>query len=125
KVLSEVKKFFRPEFLNRIDGIVVFHALSREHILQIVDLLLEDLHRHLKEKEINLEVTTAAKELLAERGFDPTFGARPLKRLIQDLLEDPLSEKLLEGKFHPGDTVVIDRVGDDLEIQPVVELAKS
>jgi ATP-dependent Clp protease ATP-binding subunit ClpC len=125
KVLSEVKKFFRPEFLNRIDGIVVFHALSREHILQIVDLLLEDLHKHLKEKEINLEVTTAAKELLAERGFDPTFGARPLKRLIQELMEDPLSEKLLEGKFHPGDTVVIDRVGDNLEIQPVVELAKS
>ena len=124
KVLSEVKKFFRPEFLNRIDGIVVFHALTREHILQIVDLLLEELQEHLKEKEITLEITTSAKELLAEKGFDPTFGARPLKRLIQDLVEDPLSEKLLEGDFHPGDTVEIDREGDDLKINPVAELAK-
>ena len=125
KVLAEVKKFFRPEFLNRIDGIVVFHALTREHILQIVDLLLSEVEENMNEKGMKLEVTDPAKELLAERGYDPTFGARPLKRLIQDLIEDPLSEKLLEGKFQPGDTVVIDRDGDDLQIQPVAELAKT
>ncbi|MFQ5933721.1 MAG: ATP-dependent Clp protease ATP-binding subunit, partial [Dehalococcoidia bacterium] len=124
KVMSEVKKFFRPEFLNRIDGIIVFHALSREHILQIVDLLMEEVSQHLEEKEIKLEVTDSAKELLADKGFDPVFGARPLKRLIQDMVEDPLSEKLLEGMFQPGDTVVIDRDGDELSIGPVAELAK-
>ncbi|MEE9247599.1 MAG: ATP-dependent Clp protease ATP-binding subunit [Dehalococcoidia bacterium] len=124
KVLAEVKKFFRPEFLNRIDGIVVFHALNREDILQIVDLLLDDVRKNLIEKGISLEITESAKGLLAEKGYDPTFGARPLKRVIQDMIEDPLSEKLLEKKYGPGDTVLIDRDGEELTIGAVAELAK-
>jgi len=125
KVLAEVKKFFRPEFLNRIDGIVVFHALTREDLLQIVDLLLDDVRKNLLEKGISLEVTESAKGLVAEKGYDPAFGARPLKRVIQDLIEDPLSEALLEKRYGPGDTVLIDRDGDELHIGAVAELAKS
>jgi ATP-dependent Clp protease ATP-binding subunit ClpC len=108
KVLDEVKKFFRPEFLNRIDATVVFHALSKEHILQIVDLMLADVAKQLLGKGVSLEVAQAVKELLAERGFDPSFGARPLRREIQQQVEDKLSEELLAGKFGPGDTVHLD-----------------
>ncbi|MCH8086749.1 MAG: ATP-dependent Clp protease ATP-binding subunit [Chloroflexi bacterium] len=125
KVLAEVKKFFRPEFLNRIDGIVVFHALTKEDLLQIVDLLLDDVRKNLQEKGISLEVTESAKGLVAEKGYDPAFGARPLRRVIQDLIEDPLSEALLEKRYGPGDTVLIDRDGDELHIGAVAELAKS
>ena len=125
KVLSEVKRFFRPEFLNRIDGIVVFHALTRDHILQIVDLLLDEARVNLTEKGVSLEISDGAKELLAVRGYDPTFGARPLKRVIQDVVEDPLSEQLLQGRFGPGDTVFIDVDGGEITVGPVAELAKT
>ena len=125
KVLSEVKRFFRPEFLNRIDGIVVFHALTRDHILQIVDLLLDEVRINLTEKGVSLEISDGAKELLAVRGYDPTFGARPLKRVIQDLIEDPLSEQLLQGRFGPGDMVFIDVDGGEITVGPVAELAKT
>ena len=125
KVLSEVKRFFRPEFLNRIDGIVVFHALTRDHILQIVDLLLDEVRINLTEKGVSLEISDVAKELLAVRGYDPTFGARPLKRVIQDLIEDPLSEQLLQGRFGPGDMVFIDVDGGEITVGPVAELAKT
>ena len=125
KVLSEVKRFFRPEFLNRIDGIVVFHALTRDHILQIVDLLLDEVRANLTEKGVSLEISDGAKELLAVRGYDPTFGARPLKRVIQDVVEDPLSEQLLQGRFGPGDTVFIDVDGGEITVGPVAELAKT
>ena len=87
-VMDEVKRFFRPEFLNRIDGTVVFHALAQGHMLEIVDLMLRDVSANLIEKAISLEVTQEAKEWLAEKGYDPTFGARPLRRLIQDNIED-------------------------------------
>ncbi len=125
KVLTEVKRFFRPEFLNRIDGIVVFHALTRDHILQIVDLLLDEVRANLTEKGVSLEISDGAKELLAVRGYDPTFGARPLKRVIQDVIEDPLSEQLLQGRFGPGDTVFIDVDGGEITVGPVAELAKT
>ena len=105
QVLDEVKKFFRPEFLNRIDATVVFHALSKENILQIVQLMLRDVAKQLLEKGVSMEVTQAVKELLAEKGYDPDFGARPLRRQIQELVEDKLSEDILAGKFGPGDTV--------------------
>ncbi|MBE0415235.1 MAG: ATP-dependent Clp protease ATP-binding subunit, partial [Dehalococcoidia bacterium] len=108
KVLGEVKKFFRPEFLNRIDGIVVFHALNKDHIRQIVDLMLREVWKELAEKTVKLEVTEAAKNLLGEKGYDPVFGARPLRRTIQDLVEDPLSDALLRGDFQAGDTVLVD-----------------
>ncbi len=107
KVLDEVKRFFRPEFLNRIDSNVVFHQLNRGQILSIVDLLLEQVATQLKEKHIELEVTKEAKEYLGEKGFDPNFGARPLRRLIQNVIEDKLSEELLGGRLNSGDTAVI------------------
>mgnify|MGYP005841267375 CR=1 FL=1 len=112
KVLNELKNTFRPEFLNRVDGTVVFHALSRAHIRDIVDLMLREVDVQLSFKGVTLEVTDAAKEWLGEKGYDETFGARPLRRLIQDEVEDRLSEALLQGQFGPGDKVVID-VGDD------------
>ncbi len=112
KVLNELKNTFRPEFLNRVDSTVVFHALSREHIRSIVDLMLREVDVQLSFKGITLEITDAAKEWLGDKGYDETFGARPLRRLIQNEVEDRLSEALLEGQFGPGDTVVID-CGDD------------
>ena len=108
KVLNEVKRFFRPEFLNRIDATVVFHALAQEHILSIVDLMLDQVRTELEEKRISLEATDAAKEFLAEKGYDPNFGARPLRRLIQDEVEDRLSEQLLGGQIGAGATAVLD-----------------
>ena len=108
KVMDEVKRFFRPEFLNRIDGTMVFHALSREHILAIVELMLDQVRKELSDKNIGLEATDAAKEYLAEKGYDPSFGARPLRRLIQNEIEDKLSEELLGEKLHSGDTAVVD-----------------
>ncbi|MCR4393633.1 MAG: ATP-dependent Clp protease ATP-binding subunit, partial [Dehalococcoidales bacterium] len=108
KLLAELKKTFRPEFLNRIDAVVVFHALSKEHIRKIVDLMLANVSKQLEEKGIKLEVTEAAKDFLGEKGYDEVFGARPLRRVIQDRVEDKLSEELLRGKFQYGDTVVVD-----------------
>ncbi len=108
KVLNEVRRFFRPEFLNRIDATVVFHALSQDNIISIVDLMLDQVRKELSEKNITLEATEAAKEYLAEKGYDPNFGARPLRRLIQDVVEDKLSEELLGGRMQSGDTAVLD-----------------
>ena len=108
KVLEEMKKTFRPEFLNRIDGVVVFHALTIEHIRKIVELMLTQVQGQLKEKAITLEVTDAAKDLLGEKGYDPAFGARPLRRIIERLVEDPLSEAILNGRFRSGETVLVD-----------------
>jgi len=107
-VLDEVKHFFRPEFLNRIDGTVVFHALSRSHMEDIVTILMKEVSSNLLEKGISLEVTEAAREWLAEEGYDPTFGARPLRRLIQDTVEDKLSDALLAGEIGPADTAIVD-----------------
>jgi ATP-dependent Clp protease ATP-binding subunit ClpC len=112
-VLEEIKKFFRPEFLNRIDGTVVFHALSREHMDEIVNHGLQEVSTGLIEKGIGLEVTDQAKEWLAEKGYDPLFGARPVRRLIQDNLEDKLSDAILQSSLNPGDTAVIDLTDDD------------
>ena len=108
KVMDEVKRFFRPEFLNRIDGTVVFHALGKDHILNIVDLMLSNVKDQLKEKNVMLDISQAGKELLAEKGFDPIFGARPLRRVIQDEIEDMLSEDLLSGELQSGDSILID-----------------
>jgi len=124
KVMGEVKKFFRPEFLNRIDGIVVFHSLNKDHIRQIVDLMLEEVSKELAEKTVKLEVTDAARNLLGEKGYDPDFGARPLRRTIQDMVEDPLSDALLRGDFQAGDTVVVDCEEEEIVIR-TMEAAKS
>jgi ATP-dependent Clp protease ATP-binding subunit ClpC len=108
KVMGEVKRFFRPEFLNRIDASLVFHPLNKEHIIQIVDLLLNKVQEQLKEKNIELEVTHAAKEMIADKGYDPNFGARPLRRVIQDEIEDMLSEELLAGRMQSGSIMLVD-----------------
>jgi ATP-dependent Clp protease ATP-binding subunit ClpC len=108
KLLAEVKKIFRPEFLNRIDGMIVFHALNKEHIRSIVDLQLVQVNEQLAAKGVKLEVTEAAKDLLGEKGYDEAFGARPLRRAIQDMVVDKLSESILRGEFRSGDTAVID-----------------
>jgi ATP-dependent Clp protease ATP-binding subunit ClpC len=114
KVLGEMKNLFKPEFLNRIDASVVFRALNREDVWQIIDLLLARVRGELTETQIKIEVTDGAKDLLMEKGFDPVFGARPMRRAIQNLIEDPMAEALLEGRFKSGDNVLIDRQGDDL-----------
>ena len=119
-VLDEIKKFFRPEFLNRIDGTVVFHALSKFHMKEIVDLMLNEVSAGLLEKAITLEVTDKAKDWLADKGYDPHFGARPLRRMIQDHVEDKLSDAVLAGDFNPGDTAIVD-LNDDDEIKVTCE----
>ena len=125
KVVDELKRVFRPEFLNRIDGQVVFHALSKEHIRSIVDLRLQELGQSLMLKGISMEATDAARGWLGDKGYDPIFGARPLRRVIQNELEDRLSEALLEGRFGPGDTVLIDAEGGEIVLtkQEAPELA--
>ena len=110
KVLQEMKRVFRPEFLNRVDTTLVFHPLSRAHIREIVDMMLKEVEQRIKEKEVDLDVTEPARDWLGEKGYDPVFGARPLRRVIQERLEDSLSEALLRGDFQAGDTIRVDLV---------------
>src|SRR5262249_18000688 len=112
KVLGEVKNVFRPEFLNRVDMIVVFRALGKSDVLNIVDIELVRIIKQLKEQSLELDITQEAKELLAEKGFDPDFGARPLRRVIQNTIEDELAERLLAGKLKSGGVVHVTREGD-------------
>ncbi len=114
KVLEELKRVFRPEFLNRLDATVVFHSLSPAHIRNIVDLQLKSVEEQLMLKGVTLEVTMAAKDWLGEKGYDQVFGARPLRRVIQDEIEDRLSDALLEGRFDAGDRVHIDVQDDEV-----------
>jgi ATP-dependent Clp protease ATP-binding subunit ClpC len=131
RVMEELKRSFRPEFLNRIDEIIVFQSLSRENVKSIVGLMMKRVSDQLKAKDIDIELTEAAKDLLAEKGYDPTLGARPLRRTIQRLVEDPLSEKLLWKEFAAGQTVIVDAQGDEILFEgapqspetPPVELA--
>jgi len=104
-VLEIVGQQFRPEFVNRIDDIVVFHPLGREHIRRIVDIQMGYLQKRLAERDIRLELDEAARDRLGEAGYDPVYGARPLKRAIQQQLENPLAQRILRGEFGPGDTV--------------------
>jgi len=109
RLLDELKRTFRPEFLNRVDDVIVFKPLTEEDIAKIVDLMLKDLSKRIAEYGLKLEVTPEAKELLAKEGFDPTYGARPLRRVIQKRLEDGISEEMLRGTFTAGDTIIVDR----------------
>ncbi|HET9700715.1 MAG TPA: type VI secretion system ATPase TssH, partial [Burkholderiales bacterium] len=110
-VMGEVKSFFRPEFINRIDEVVVFHALDQKHIRSIARIQLGKLSQRLARMEVGLEVTDAVLDELARAGFDPVYGARPLKRAIQEQLENPLAREILEGRFAPKDTVRVDASG--------------
>ncbi len=132
RVHDELKRHFRPEFLNRIDDIIVFHHLTTEEITEIVDLLIKRLRGQLDSQGLGFELTNSAKLLLAKRGYDASLGARPLRRAIQRLVEDPLAEKILWKEFHAGDTIVVDAEGEDIVFRsvegvepPPVELAGS
>jgi ATP-dependent Clp protease ATP-binding subunit ClpC len=117
KVLAELKKSFRPEFLNRIDEPIVFHSLNEEHISQIVTLMADDLRKRLAEHHVSFELTDSAKAFLAKEGYDPQYGARPLRRAIQKHIEDRLSEDLLLGKITKGNTLVIDEEDGGLVVR--------
>jgi ATP-dependent Clp protease ATP-binding subunit ClpC len=112
RALDALERSFRPEFLNRIDEIIVFEPLTKQNVLQIVDIMLNRLNKHLESQKVSVEVTDAAKEFLAEQGYDPKFGARPLARAIRRYIENPLSSRIIGGEFDPGDTVTVDRVQD-------------
>ncbi len=120
KVLEEVKRFFRPEFLNRVDATVVFHALSREHIHSIVDLMVDMVRAELADHKVSLEISEAVRDFLAEKGYDPVFGARPLRRLIQNEIEDRLSEEVLAGNLNTGDIAYVDVEDGEIVIRPRV-----
>src|SRR5919109_819657 len=133
RVMDELKKSFRPEFLNRIDEVIVFHSLTQEDVKRIVDLMTRRVREQLKGKDLEIELTDEAKTLLAEKGYDPALGARPLRRTIQRMVEDPLSEKLLWKEFRAGQTVIIDARDGEIVFEgvgvppdvPPVELAGS
>ncbi len=108
KVNEALKAHFRPEFLNRIDEVVVFHELSKEEVVEIVDLMTQRLSTQLELQGLSLVLTPSAKQLLAEKGYDPQLGARPLRRAIQQLVEDPLSERILWKEFRAGETILVD-----------------
>ncbi len=113
-VMAEVRKTFRPEFINRLDDIIVFHELTREQIGAIVELMVKDLQKRLAERKLKVELTEAAKNWLADAGYDPTYGARPLRRAIERFVENPLSSKILAGEYKEGDTICVDLVEDEL-----------
>jgi ATP-dependent Clp protease ATP-binding subunit ClpB len=122
---NELRDRFRPEFLNRVDEVVVFEALTREQLAEIVDLQLGRLRERLAERRLLLEVTDEAKELLAEEGWDPAYGARPLKRAIQRLVENPLALRLLEGDFAEGDVVRVAVAGGELVFERAESVAPT
>jgi len=109
EVSESLKRTFRPEFLNRIDEVIIFNTLTRENVMAIVDLQMAEIEERLGEQQIHLELTDAARAWLAEKGYDKTFGARPLRRVLQRYVESPLSQRLLEGDFAAGDVILVDR----------------
>ena len=133
RIMGELKKVFRPELLNRIDEVIVFHKLTKDQIKYIVDLMLKRLRTQMNEHEVAIELSENAKELLVEKGYDPAMGARPLRRAIQRVLEDPLADFVLGRQLQPGSTIVVDREegSDDVTLEvvaptpdaPPVELA--
>ena len=107
--MEELRRTFRPEFLNRIDDIVIFHPLGRDEIDTIVDVQLGRLRKLLRDRDLDLELSPEARSFLADQGYDPQYGARPLKRALVRYIQDPLARKLLAGDLHPGDTVLVER----------------
>jgi ATP-dependent Clp protease ATP-binding subunit ClpC len=115
KVSEELKQHFRPEFLNRVDEIVVFPPLSKEQIISMVDNMIAGVEKRLHDRDMSIELTQAAKDLLATRGFDPVLGARPLRRTVQREIEDTLAEKMLYGEVRPGQIILVDVEGEGVE----------
>ena len=120
RVTGELRAHFRPELLNRVDEIVVFHALGNEHLAKIVEIQLERLRARLMERRITLTVTPDALQNLGRRGYDPVYGARPLKRLIQQEIETPMARQLIKGELKDGDTAVVDLTDEQIVIVPTV-----
>src|SRR5579871_774037 len=116
RIMPEIHKLFRPEFMNRLDDIIMFHALTKAQVRQVLDILMLQTQARLSEQFISLDLTDTARDLVVERGYDPDFGARPLRRTLQNMLQDPLAEGLLKGEFQPGDRVLAD-VGADGTLQ--------
>ena len=117
EVMTELKKGFRPEFINRIDEIIVFHKLTEEELGQIVDIMLTQIKNRISERNIKLEIDKSAKELIIKKGTDINYGARPLRRAIQNMLEDKLAEEILEGNLKSGDTAKITAKDDEIQIK--------
>jgi ATP-dependent Clp protease ATP-binding subunit ClpC len=122
KVMGELKKVFRPELLNRIDEIIVFHKLTKDEIKVIVELLMKRLREQMGTHEVAIELTDEAKELLVEKGYDPAMGARPLRRAIQRFIEDPLADFVLGRSLEPGSTILVGRKGGVSEGESEVDL---
>jgi ATP-dependent Clp protease ATP-binding subunit ClpC len=130
KVNEALKQHFRPEFLNRIDDIIVFHELSKDEVTEIIDLMIRRVREQLETQGLSIELTRAAKYLVVEKGYDATMGARPLRRALQRMVEDPLSEKILWKEFRAGDTIIADVENGEITFKameqfepPPVELA--
>ncbi len=117
KIMDEVKRLFNPEFLNRVDEIVVFRNLTRENMLQIIDIVVDEMLKKVADRQIEISLQKSAKEFLAEKGFDPVYGARPLKRAIQKHIEDPLAEEMLKGTFSDGSQILVKRKGDEFDFE--------
>jgi ATP-dependent Clp protease ATP-binding subunit ClpC len=120
KVMGELKKVFRPELLNRIDEVIVFHKLSKEEILTIVDIQMKRVREQLATHDVAIELTDEAKELLVEKGYDPAMGARPLRRAIQRVIEDPLADFVLGRSLEPASTILVSRKGDTDEVDMTI-----
>ncbi|MFQ5676550.1 MAG: AAA family ATPase, partial [bacterium] len=119
KIMEEVKRLFNPEFINRVDEIVVFQALVKAHMVQIIDIVIEEMLSKVSDRQIEIELTKGAKEFVAEHGFDPVYGARPLRRTLQKFIEDPIAEEILKGKFTDGSQILVKKKGDELDFSEV------
>ena len=120
--MSELKKVFRPELLNRIDEVIVFHKLTKDEIKTIVDLMMKRVREEMAKHDVVIELTDDARELLVEQGYDPAMGARPLRRAIQRMIEDPLADFILGRDLAPGSTLIVDRREEVVENEPPVEI---
>jgi ATP-dependent Clp protease ATP-binding subunit ClpC len=118
KIMEEAKRSFKPEFLNRLDDMIVFHTLSRKDLVQIVDLEVDKVTRRVQSKDIHLHLDSSAVEFLIDKGYDPTYGARPMRRAVERYLEDPLAEELLRSNIKPGDLVEVSASGEQLSFRP-------
>jgi ATP-dependent Clp protease ATP-binding subunit ClpC len=114
KIMDEVKRLFNPEFLNRVDELVVFHNLAKEHMGQIIDIVVKEMLGKVSDRQIEIELAQDAKDFIIEKGFDPVYGARPLKRVIQKYIEDPIAEEMLKGKFSDGSMIKVLHEGNAL-----------
>lgn len=124
-VRDELKRYFRPEFIDRLDHVIVFKPLTKEHMKQIVEIMVKRLGKRLKDRKISLTITDDAKEYLAENGYDPIFGARPLRRLIEKEIETPLAKMIIAGEVKEGQLVRVDRGEDGLKLEVARELVRK